>query len=117
MNAVMPVDMNDAAPLQPVTDRIVALDALRGAALFGVLLVNLESDFRASLFQRMLTPHTHAGWLKRFCLITGSLGAFTTAVQLWVKETAQPLPAVLNWIAPYDTVWLADAYGGACGCG
>ncbi len=50
-------------PMQPVTERLVALDALRGAALFGVLLVNLESDFRASLFQQMLTPHLHAGWL------------------------------------------------------
>ncbi len=50
-------------PIQPVTARIAALDALRGAALFGVLLVNLEVGFRVSLFQQMLTPHTHAGWL------------------------------------------------------
>ena len=55
--------MNKADRMQPLTERIVALDALRGAALFGVLLVNLESDFRVSLFQKMLTPHTHAGWL------------------------------------------------------
>lgn len=281
-------------PMQPVAERAMALDALRGAALFGVLLVNLESDFRASLFQQMLTPHLHAGWLnyatdlivagvfefkaftlfaflfgvgvgiqtgraaanvasfllrrftvllviglchmlliwngdiltlyavcgllliplvklsarwlaalgialillapyltifwifsppqpavsvhaavatrvyatggfteimalrwneawrfivplligslprtfglmlfgvaawrggvladplkhrkwlKRFFLITGSLGAFTTAAQLLAKETAQPVPALLNWIAPYDTIWLAGAYG------
>ncbi|MGH6608692.1 MAG: DUF418 domain-containing protein, partial [Burkholderiaceae bacterium] len=50
-------------PLQPVTERVVALDALRGAALLGVLLVNLEVGFRVSLFQQMLTPHTHAGWI------------------------------------------------------
>lgn len=281
-------------PMQPVAERTMTLDALRGAALFGVLLVNLESDFRASLFQQMLTPHLHAGWLnyatdlivagvfefkaftlfaflfgvgvgiqtgraaaniasflvkrftvllviglchmlliwngdiltlyavcgllliplvklparwlaasgialillspyltvfwvfspppplviahaaiatrvyaaggfeeimalrwheawrfiaplligslprtfglmlcgvaawrggvlidslkqrgwlKRFCLITGSLGVVTTAAQLWAKETAHPMPSVLNWIAPYDTVWLAGAYG------
>jgi uncharacterized protein len=48
-------------PIQPVTDRIAALDALRGATLFGVLLVNLEVGFRVSLFQQMLTPHMHAG--------------------------------------------------------
>lgn len=52
-------------PMQPVAERIVALDALRGAALLGVLLVNLESDFRASLFQQMLTPHLHPGWANR----------------------------------------------------
>ena len=52
-------------PMQPVAERIVALDALRGAALFGVLLVNLEVGFRVSLFQQMLTPHTHAGWANR----------------------------------------------------
>ena len=50
-------------PTQPVAERLVALDALRGAALFGVLLVNLEVGFRVSLFQQMLTPHTHAGRL------------------------------------------------------
>ncbi len=52
-------------PMKPVADRLVALDALRGAALLGVLLVNLEVGFRVSLFQQMLTPHTHAGWLNR----------------------------------------------------
>src|SRR5215831_8445939 len=55
--------MKDGELQQPVTDRITALDALRGAALFGVLLVNLEVGFRVSLFQQMLTPHTRAGWL------------------------------------------------------
>ncbi len=55
--------MNTADRMQPLTERLVALDALRGAALFGVLLVNLEVGFRVSLFQQMLTPHTHAGGL------------------------------------------------------
>ncbi len=54
-----------SVPMQPVTERFVALDALRGAALLGVLLVNLEVGFRVSLFQQMLTPHTHAGWANR----------------------------------------------------
>jgi hypothetical protein len=34
-------------------ERYVALDALRGTALFGVLLVNLETLFRVSLFEHM----------------------------------------------------------------
>ena len=47
----------------PVTtaERHVALDVLRGAALLGVLLVNLHSGFRVSLFQHILSFHTHAG--------------------------------------------------------
>jgi uncharacterized protein len=56
-------DSTLSKPMQPVTERLVALDALRGLALFGVLLVNLESDFRASLFEQMLTPHLHPGWV------------------------------------------------------
>lgn len=53
------------SPRQPLAERLVALDALRGAALLGVLLVNLEVGFRVSLFQQMLTPHMHAGRLNR----------------------------------------------------
>ena len=48
-------------PMQPMAERLVALDALRGAALLGVLLVNLQVGFRVSLFQQMLTPRTRAG--------------------------------------------------------
>ncbi len=59
--------MNDALltdRMRPITTntRNVALDALRGAASLGVLLVNLEVGFRVSLFQHMLMPHTHEGW-------------------------------------------------------
>jgi uncharacterized protein len=35
-------------------ERLVALDILRGLALFGVLLVNLISEFRVSIFQQFL---------------------------------------------------------------
>jgi uncharacterized protein len=44
-------------------ERYVTLDVLRGLALFGVLLVNLETLFRVSLFEHILTFHTHAGRL------------------------------------------------------
>jgi uncharacterized protein len=49
---------------QPLTqtERYRALDAIRGASLFGVLLVNLLTLFRVSLFQHILTFHTHPGW-------------------------------------------------------
>ncbi|MGH8234934.1 MAG: DUF418 domain-containing protein [Rhodanobacteraceae bacterium] len=42
--------------IQPVatTDRIYAIDILRGIALFGVLAVNLVNEFRVSLFQQFL---------------------------------------------------------------
>ena len=49
---------------QPVaeTERYAALDFLRGLALFGVLMVNLLTLFRVSLFEHILTFHTHPGW-------------------------------------------------------
>jgi len=40
----------------PLRERIDAIDALRGLALFGVLLMNLETLFRVSLFRDFL-PH------------------------------------------------------------
>jgi uncharacterized membrane protein YeiB len=54
-------------PMQPVTaaERHVGLDVLRGAALLGVLLVNLHSGFRVSLFAHILSFHTHTGWANR----------------------------------------------------
>jgi hypothetical protein len=52
---------------QPVTEaeRYVALDALRGLALLGVLLVDLLGDFRISLAEHILTFHTQPGWADR----------------------------------------------------
>src|SRR5213593_1602920 len=51
------------ASWEPITasERYVALDLLRGFALFGVLLVNLLYFFRVSLFAHMLQFHSHAG--------------------------------------------------------
>lgn len=43
-------------------DRIESIDAIRGAALFGVLVVNLVTGFRVSIFQQFLEPaHRVAG--------------------------------------------------------
>lgn len=46
----------------PPEERDLLLDALRGAALFGVLTVNLLDGFRVSLFESILIFHTHPGW-------------------------------------------------------
>jgi uncharacterized protein len=42
-------------------ERYVTLDVLRGLALFGVLLINLETLFRVSLFEHILHFHTDPG--------------------------------------------------------
>jgi uncharacterized membrane protein YeiB len=47
------------------SERCHTLDALRGLALLGVLLVNLLSDFRVSLADHILNFHTHPGWANR----------------------------------------------------
>ena len=53
-----------ATPVKPVADceRYVTLDALRGLALLGVLLVNDLDFFRVSLFDQIRLFHTHPGW-------------------------------------------------------
>lgn len=40
----------------PISGRIDALDVLRGLALFGVVAVNLDTQFRVSLFEQFLQP-------------------------------------------------------------
>lgn len=44
-----------SVPVRP-KDRIQAIDVLRGLALFGVLMVNLVTEFRVSVFQQFLPP-------------------------------------------------------------
>ncbi len=49
------------APVAP-DERIHALDALRGLALFGVLAINLETEFRVSIFQAFIAPSPDHGF-------------------------------------------------------
>src|SRR3954452_12327985 len=64
------------AQLQPVApeERYRYLDVLRGAALFGVLLVNLVMAFRVSLFQHLVEFHSHPGRLNY--LVDSFISAF-----------------------------------------
>ena len=47
------------APLNPL-QRIDAIDALRGVALFGVMAINITTVFRVSIFEQFLWPKTPA---------------------------------------------------------
>lgn len=49
------------APTDP-HERLPSLDALRGLALFGVLMVNLQTDFRVSLFTYYARFNANRGW-------------------------------------------------------
>lgn len=63
MTFVTSRQVSTAGDWQPVTgdERYQLIDVVRGIALFGVLLVNLLTLFRVSLFEHMLTFHTHPG--------------------------------------------------------
>jgi uncharacterized protein len=55
----MPLQVSSPAAPQNPSDRIGAIDILRGIALFGVLMVNLVTGFRVDIFQQFL-PSTGA---------------------------------------------------------
>jgi uncharacterized protein len=68
-----------SAPLNP-SERIEAIDALRGLALFGVLAINLVTEFRVSIFEQFLPsssispPLDHA--VEKFLLAAFHMKAF-----------------------------------------
>jgi uncharacterized protein len=61
-----------AAPLNP-QERIEAIDALRGLALFGVLMVNLITEFRVSIFAQFLPSPAIGGFGDR--VVSGFVSA------------------------------------------
>lgn len=75
-----PTDLELAsAPVNP-SERIDAIDALRGLALFGVLAINVAMEFRVSIFEQFLPPAGTASTLDRaaqtFLTMTIELKAF-----------------------------------------
>ena len=67
-----------ATPVPPAK-RIDSIDALRGLALFGVLAINLETEFRVSIFQQFLRRSADQGldrWVGAFLEIFVDLKAF-----------------------------------------
>jgi uncharacterized protein len=51
-------------PIAP-SDRIVAIDSVRGIALFGVMAINVVTEFRVSIFQQFLSTETDGSALDR----------------------------------------------------
>jgi uncharacterized protein len=51
-----------ASPIIP-SDRIAAIDIVRGIALFGVMAINVVTIFRASIFERFLPAPADGSWL------------------------------------------------------
>src|SRR5215470_1547325 len=54
----------DVQPVAPV-DRIASIDIVRGLALFGVMAVNVVTEFRVSIFEQFLTAQVNGTWLDR----------------------------------------------------
>jgi uncharacterized protein len=69
----------DAHPVAP-SDRILAIDIVRGIALFGVMAINVTTEFRVSIFEQFLHDWIDGGWLDRalhsFLMIGVNLKAF-----------------------------------------
>jgi uncharacterized protein len=53
-----------ASPIAP-SDRIAAIDIVRGIALFGVMAINVVTIFRTSIFERFLPAPIDGAWLDR----------------------------------------------------
>lgn len=54
----------DAGPIAP-SDRILAIDIVRGIALFGVMAINVVTVFRVSIFEQFLPVPIDGTWLDR----------------------------------------------------
>jgi uncharacterized protein len=57
-------DLASPRPINP-SERIEAIDVLRGIALFGVMAINITSEFRVSIFEQFLSDKHPASTLDR----------------------------------------------------
>lgn len=70
-----------AGPISP-GDRVWAIDALRGFALFGVLAINLDTEFRRTLFEQFQV-RSEEGGLDRIASLLLAYGLETKAISLF----------------------------------
>src|ERR1051326_3676612 len=70
--------LTSTAPTAP-KHRVLAIDALRGAALLGVLVVNAETEFRVSIFQQFAPS---------FADVSGLNGFVEAAVRIGIESKA-----------------------------
>src|SRR5213083_2443213 len=80
--SVKAVEAARPAPVSPA-DRLVSIDVLRGVALFGVLFVNLVTEFRVSIFQQFLGTEQDRGIADRLAENMVSLGLESKAFSLF----------------------------------
>jgi uncharacterized protein len=76
------VRQDAALPIRP-DRRIAVIDVLRGVALFGVLSVNLITEFRVSLFQQFLPPTMEGSRLDHIVDAVVSIGMESKAFALF----------------------------------
>lgn len=67
----------------PAWGGVAAIDVLRGVAIFGVLSVNLITEFRVSLFQQFLQPIMGGSRLDRMVDAVVSVGMELKAFALF----------------------------------
>jgi uncharacterized protein len=74
--------VQSARPIAP-SDRIAAIDVVRGIALFGVMAINVVTMFRVSIFERFLRPGIDGSWLDHALYSTLMIGIDLKAFALF----------------------------------
>lgn len=89
----------------PLNERIDSIDTLRGVALLGVLLVNLVTEFRVSVFQQFLPSDTPSwnlnGLIETFVSFALNFKAFSLFSILFGVGLAMQLERLSNSNHPY----------------
>ena len=61
---LQPSSITMARPIAP-SDRITAIDIVRGIALYGVMAINVVTEFRVSIFEQFLRDRINGSWVDR----------------------------------------------------